>query len=217
MKRLIIWMLALCLGSAPLFSQSTRVLLKTDLGDITLMLYDDTPLHKDNFISLVNSRFFDGVLFHRVIANFMIQTGNPQSKNAQEGQAFPDASAPYTLPAEIRPNRYHKKGALAAARKGDDVNPQKESSGSQFYMVQGQTFTDQELDRMNSNRQRPFTEEERKVYKEVGGAAWLDYNYTVFGEVTDGLEVVDRIAAVETGPGNRPLKNIRIISARIIQ
>lgn len=198
-------------------AQSTKVLLKTSMGDMTLMLYDDTPLHKDNFISLVNSKFFDGLLFHRVIPGFMIQTGNPLSKNAKEDQTFRDASTPYTLPAEIRPNHIHKKGALAAARKPDNVNPRLESSGSQFYIVQGKKWPVNILEQISSQRQVPLTDAEKKVYHETGGYPMLDFGYTIFGEVVDGLEVIDKIAAVETGRGDRPKKNIKIISARIIK
>lgn len=217
MKRTILLISLALVIAIGAFAQSTKVLLKTDMGDMTLMLYDDTPLHKDNFISLVNSKFFDGLLFHRVIPNFVIQTGNPLSKGAKEDQSFRDGSAPYTIPAEIRPNHIHKKGALAAARKPDQVNPRKESSGSQFYIIQGEKRTMSYLEQVSSQRPIPLTAEEKKLYNEIGGYPMLDFGYTIFGEVVEGIEVIDKIAAVETGAGDRPKKNVKVISARIIK
>ena len=182
------------------------------------MLYDDTPMHKDNFIELVNNKFYDGILFHRIIENFMIQVGDPQSRDKSVESAYTGKDPNYKVPAEIRPNHYHKKGALAAARQGDQFNPQKESSGTQFYIVQGKTWTKEQLDGMDSRRPQKFSEEERKHYTEVGGYPPLDYQYTVFGEVISNLEIVDAIAAVECEkPSNRPLKPVKIISARIIK
>lgn len=217
MKRFVSILLISCLGLLAVQAQSTKVLLKTTMGDITIMLYDDTPLHKENFIDLVTSKFYDGLLFHRVIPGFMIQTGDPNSKGAKPRQRLGNGGPGYTVPAEFRSNRYHKKGALSAARQGDQVNPRKESSGSQFYLVQGKTLTDKELNQLNGSRQTPFTTEERKTYKEIGGTPFLDFNYTVFGEVTKGLGIIEAISLVKRDGGNRPNKDVKIISARIIK
>jgi len=217
MKRFVSILLISCLGFLTIQAQSTRVLLKTSLGDITIMLYDDTPLHKDNFIDLVNNKFYDGLLFHRVIPEFMIQTGDPNSNDANPTQQLGTGGPGYTIPAEFRTNRYHKKGALSAARQGDRVNPRKESSGSQFYLVQGKKITDDELDQLNAHRPTPFTEDERKTYKEIGGTPFLDFGYTVFGEVTKGLEVIEAISLVKRNRGDRPIKDVNIITARIIK
>ena len=193
--------------------------MKTSLGDMTIMLYDDTPLHKDNFETLVKEKFFDGLIFHRVINTFMIQSGNPNTRNHKEGEYYGDGSKGTTIPAEIRPNHIHKKGALSAARQGDQVNPNKESSGSQFYIVQGQKMTDQLLAQMQSGRSKPLTQEEVNIYKEFGGYPPLDFEYTVYGEVIEGLEVIDKIAAVKVVNAakrdNRPVMDVKIISVRI--
>jgi len=180
----------------------------TDFGDITLKLYNETPEHRDNFLKLAGEGFYDGVLFHRVINAFMIQGGDPNSKTAQPGQPLGTGGPDYTLPAEIVPGLFHKKGALAAARLGDQQNPQRRSSGSQFYIVQGRVWTPEELDRMEQQRGLAFTPEQRQTYTSIGGTPHLDAGYTVFGEVVEGIEVVDRIAAVQTGPGDRPLKDL---------
>lgn len=177
------------------------VVIHTDMGDITVKLYNETPLHRDNFIKLVNEGFYDGSVFHRVIKDFMIQGGG-----AKAGMEDPV----YKIPAEIIEKYYHKKGALAAARMGDHVNPRKESSGSQFYIVQGRKFSIQELDMMTQGTGKKFTAEQIQVYSTLGGTPHLDGDYTVFGEVISGLEVLDKIAAVETTRGNRPAKEIKM-------
>ena len=194
--------------------------LVTTNGTIVLRLSDSTPLHRDNFLRLVKSHYYDGVLFHRVIKNFMIQSGDPQSKNAKPGQALGEGGPAYTIPAEFRPSLFHKKGVLAAARQGDDVNPEKASSGSQFYIVQGKKFTDAGLDSLENIRlKRKIPLSYREVYKTIGGVPHLDQNYTVFGEVIKGLEVVDSIASEATSrePLDRPVKDIRIIKAKLIK
>jgi peptidyl-prolyl cis-trans isomerase B (cyclophilin B) len=196
--------------------------LVTTEGTIVLRLSDATPLHRDNFLKLVKVRYFDSMLFHRVMKNFMIQTGDSNSKKAAPGQPLGSGSPGYTIDAEFTQTLFHKKGALAAARTGDDVNPQRKSSGSQFYIVQGRTFTDAELDSIQVARLqgRIIPPERRAYYKTIGGTPQLDGNYTVFGEVVRGIEVVDSIAATQVSKGpdlNRPLKDMRIITARLVK
>ncbi len=197
------------------------VLLETSYGNILVRLSDSTPLHRDNFLKLVKQHYFDSVLFHRVINHFMIQAGDPDSKHAPAGKPLGEGGPSYTIPAEFRPGLFHKKGVIAAARESDDVNPGKASSGSQFYIVQGKTFTEGGLDSLEKFRlKRSIPPEQREVYKTLGGTPHLDQNYTVFGEVVKGLEVVDSIAGVETSKGidgNRPLQDIRIIRARLVK
>ncbi|MCK5821148.1 MAG: peptidylprolyl isomerase [Bacteroidales bacterium] len=218
MKRFVSIVLISCLGLLTAQSQSTKVLLKTTLGDMTIVLYDDTPLHKDNFETLVKDKFFDGLIFHRVMENFMIQSGNPNTRNHKKGEAYRDGSQGSTIPAEFRANHIHKKGALAAARRGQG-NPNKESSGSQFYIVHGTKMNDALLSQMQAGRSKPLTKEEIKIYKELGGYPPLDYEYTIFGEVTEGLDVIDKIAAVKTVSKRvtTPIDDVIIISARIIK
>jgi peptidyl-prolyl cis-trans isomerase B (cyclophilin B) len=189
-------------------AQGTMVKIITEFGDITLLLYNETPLHRDNFLKLTGEGYYDGVLFHRVINAFMIQGGDPNSKTAQPGQPLGTGGPDYTIAAEVVTGLFHKKGALAAARLGDQQNPQRRSSGSQFYIVQGRVWTPEELDRMEQQRGQAFSPEQRQAYTTIGGTPHLDAAYTVFGEVVEGLEVVDRIAAVQTGPGDRPLQDI---------
>src|SRR6185436_20507345 len=198
------------------------VLLQTSYGDITIRLSDSTPLHRDNFLKLVKVGFYDSVLFHRVIKNFMIQGGDPNSKTAVAGIPLGNGGPAYTIPAEFRTTLFHKKGVIAAARQGDNANPQKASSGSQFYIVQGKIFTDGGLDSVETFRMngRKIPSNKREVYKTIGGTPHLDDNYTVFGEVIKGLEVVDKIAVVPTSTGadrDRPLEDVRIIKAKLIK
>jgi cyclophilin family peptidyl-prolyl cis-trans isomerase len=188
--------------------QEYKVKISTDLGDIVLKLYNETPVHRDNFLSLTRDGFFDGTLFHRVINQFMIQGGDPSSKEAQPGQPLGSGGPDYTLPAEIIEGKIHRKGALAAARQGDHVNPERRSSGSQFYIVHGRTFTHEELDVLAQRSGMVLTDLQKSVYSTVGGAPHLDNAYTVFGEVVSGLNIVDKIAATQTGPGDRPVNNI---------
>ncbi len=238
------------------------VQIKTDLGNIKIKLYDATPRHRDSFIRLTKDGFFDDLLFHRVINEFMIQGGDPDSKDAKPGEKLGNGGPGYEIPAEIHfPKLFHKKGVIAAAREGDNVNPEKMSSGSQFYIVQGKTFTDEQLDKVearvndmkkqqiyysmmseyqdslislqNAGKYDEFSdlqqeiknkvntkleedglfiipEDIREVYKTVGGTPHLDSNYTVFGEVIEGLDVLDSIAAGKTDQYDRPVKDVRM-------
>lgn len=175
------------------------VIIHTSHGDITAKLYNDTPAHRDNFIKLIKEGWYEESPFHRVINSFMIQGGS--SKNGKRDPG-------YTVEAEIKSNLYHKKGALAAARMGDRVNPEKRSSGSQFYIVQGQKLNDHYLNEISAETGHQFTAEQKQVYKTIGGTPHLDGGYTVFGEVLDGFQVIDKIAAVKTGPGDKPVDPI---------
>lgn len=196
------------------------VALETTAGTIRLRLYTATPLHRDNFLRLVKSRYYDSLLFHRVIAGFMVQSGDPNSRRAQAGQRLGNGGPGYTLPAEIKPELFHHKGVLAAARNGDDVNPERRSSASQFYIVQGKTWTDAQMDSLETVRvKRPITAEQRLQYRTTGGTPQLDNQYTIFGYVVQGQDVVDRIAAapVSRQLGDRPLQDVRIVQARLVR
>lgn len=249
----------------------SKVLIHTELGDIKIVLYDETPKHRDNFLKLIGNKTLDSTLFHRVIKGFMIQGGDPDSKKAKKGQMLGNGDVGYTIPAEFHPNLYHKRGALAAARQGDDINPNKESSGCQFYIVEGTVYTDSSLDVLIKQRieypakqklfdayindpantsfkagfiraqqraqqlrmqdsliyysnivnpiieaeyaktpHRVFTPEQRKTYTTFGGTPMLDGGYTVFGEVVDGMEVVDVIAAQPRDKNDRPLRDVKM-------
>lgn len=185
------------------------VQITTDYGTIKIKLYDETPQHRDNFIKLAKEGFYNGTLFHRVIQGFMIQGGDPNSKNAPAGQPLGMGDVGYTVPAEFNPALIHKKGALCAARTD---NPTKASSGCQFYIVQGKTYTDSELDQMEARAGIKYTPAQREIYKKSGGTPFLDMNYTVYGEVTEGLDVVDKIAAVQTNrqAGDRPAQDVKM-------
>ena len=205
---------ALCIAltaatTSPADKKIEVVVLSTPYGDMTIRLYDETPLHKENFLRLVKDGFYDDLLFHRVIKNFMIQGGDPDSKGAPAKKQLGQGGPGYTLPAEIKPEFIHKKGALAAARQGDQVNPKKESSGSQFYIVHGTVADTAYLRRGNSGV--TYTDEQLRTYAERGGTPHLDGAYTVFGEVIDGLDVIDSIAAIPADRrNNRPLKDIKM-------
>lgn len=179
----------------------TKVLIHTDMGDIKVALYNDTPLHRDNFVKLAKEGFYNGSIFHRVIKGFMVQGGG-----APAGK--PEVSN--KVPAEFVPAHIHKKGALAAARLGDQVNPKKESSGSQFYLVQGTKIPADQLNQFDAKRKVKYTAEQRTIYTTVGGTPFLDGDYTVFGEVVEGMDVIDKIAAVQTAPGDKPVKEIKM-------
>lgn len=189
----------------------------TTMGKITFLLYNDTPLHRDNFLKLVNENVYEGLLFHRVIDRFMIQAGDPKSKDAQPGQMLGDGSLGYTIPAEFLPNRFHKRGALCAARQGDQVNPRKESSSCQFYIAQGQVWSEADLNMMEQRFGKKFTPEQRKAYTTIGGTPHLDGDYTVFGEVVEGMDVVDKIARAPRDKNDRPLQDIRILKVKILK
>ena len=244
----------------------TLVKLETTMGNITVALYNETPKHRDNFIKLVKEGVYDSTLFHRVIKQFMIQAGDPDSKNASDTAMLGSGDVGYTIPAEFNPKFFHKKGVLAAARQGDDVNPEKASSGCQFYIVTGRKFTEPQLlgmeNKINEQREEAlfdslarqhmkeiykmrkagdnagllelqdtleaqareladkeekfrFTPEQIKAYSTIGGSPHLDGSYTVFGEVTEGKEVVDNIEIAKTNRADRPIENIRILKASI--
>jgi len=184
--------------------RNNYVQFRTEFGVFIIKLYNETPLHRDNFLKLVKDDFYDDLLFHRVIEQFMIQGGDPDSRNAAPGARLGEGSLDYTIDAEFRDSLFHKKGALAAAR---DNNPEKASSASQFYIVHGKTFTDEELDRLEENRLegRKIPDFQRAVYKTLGGVPHLDQNYTVFGEVVEGIEIIDQIAALPTDDFDRPM------------
>lgn len=266
MKKLFfIWILLLVWFVGIGAEKYKYVVLETNQGVIKLKLYEDTPLHSGNFIKLVKEKHYDGLLFHRVIDGFMIQGGSSDSRNAEQGKTLGMGDPGYTIEAEIRPGHFHEKGALCAARQGDAVNPEKRSSGEQFYIVQGKVYTDEELNRMEESKLinaknklamelfRPKQEEvrqymlkkqqakadsllhslqmeveahfkdytahlipaeKREVYKTMGGTPFLDGEYTVFGEVVEGLDVVDKIAAQKTGENDRPQEDIIILKTR---
>lgn len=201
-----------------------EVLLETDSGNIRIQLYNETPLHRDNFLRLVRSGAYDGVLFHRVIKDFMIQTGDMGSKTAKPGQALGDTPESYSLPAEIHyPELLHRRGAVAAAREGDDVNPKRESSASQFYIVWGIRFSAGQLDwtqeRLNAHTDSTvqMTPEVRRIYKEVGGTPHLDGQYTVFGQVLEGMDVVERIQQQPVDANDRPLTDVHVRKASVLK
>lgn len=224
MKKLLLVTLAvvLSLTANAKKEKRTTVELLTSKGKITIELYNETPLHRDNFIKLINEKFYDNLLFHRVITDFMIQGGDPDSKEAPQGNALGEGGPGYTVPAEIRfPVLFHKRGALAAAREGDITNPDRNSSGSQFYIVWGKTFTKEEINNItdaiekHSNGIITFPENIKKYYMRYGGTPHLDGSYTVFGEVIKGIETVNAIQQVDTDSNDRPLEDIRILSATI--
>ncbi len=272
MKKTIVFLLlnALIASSCSQRNDNEPVIkFKTTEGTIVVKLYAETPKHRNNFVQLVEAGFYEGVLFHRVIADFMIQAGDPDSKNAGKRAMLGSGDVKYTVPAEIvYPKYYHKKGALAAARQGDDTNPERASSGAQFYLVKGHIFTDHQLDsieisknkklelklqlqfenqqkteiekykkegnqkklaeiqsdvlakvkaEMLKNKAFKFTEQQRNDYKTIGGTPHLDGEYTVFGEVIEGIEIVSNISKVKTGKLDRPIENVRILSAKRVK
>jgi cyclophilin family peptidyl-prolyl cis-trans isomerase len=227
MKKIVLLLICICLFTiSQAQSDSTLkkkdrkrdVLIQTSLGEMTVRLSDSTPLHRDNFLKLVKVHFYDSLLFHRVIKEFMIQGGDPNSRNAKVGEPLGMGGPGYRVPAEFRQTLFHKKGVIAAAR---DNNPEKASSGSQFYIVQGKVFTDAELDNLETGRmKRKIPAAQREVYKTLGGTPHLDQGYTVFGEVVKGIEVLDKIAAVETSKGadrDRPLQDVKIITMKLVK
>ena len=185
------------------------VKISTANGEVVVRLYNETPLHRDNFIKLAKAGFYNGTLFHRVIKSFMIQGGDPNSKTAKPDSVLGNGDVGYTIPAEFRDSLFHKKGVLAAARNN---NPAKASSGCQFYIVQGKVFTDSLLNLTETNRLKfKLPEWQRQIYQSIGGAPHLDQNYTVYGEVVKGLEMVDFIAEVTTDKNNRPKEDIKMM------
>lgn len=256
-------------SEAPVLEKGDALVdIKTSMGDIRVRLFGDTPAHRDNFLKLVKEGYYNDVLFHRVIDQFMVQTGDPESKGAPAGKRLGSGDPGYTLAAEIvYPRHFHHRGALAAARQGDQVNPERRSSGSQFYIVTGRTYNSQQLDQMEkqmqmAERQKIFdrlqqenrdsiitlrknrdqaglealrqeliakteaeadsnpaclTEQQRQVYSTVGGTPHLDNQYTVFGEVVSGMDVVEKIEKTQTDSSDRPLDDIRVISMKIVK
>ena len=184
------------------------VQLETEFGEVLIEVYEDTPEHRENFTKLIEEKFYDGLLFHRVIDGFMIQGGDPNSKGGDENTRLGSGGPGYQLPAEIDERFVHVKGALAAARTGDQVNPERKSSGSQFYIVHGNKVTDSTLDGIETRTGIEYTPEQRADYLENGGTPFLDMQYTVFGRVIKGLDVIDKIAATPTKPGDRPVEDV---------
>lgn len=201
-----------------------RVRLETTVGTMVMALFDETPRHRDNFLKLVRQGYYDGLLFHRVIADFMVQTGDPDSRAAKPGQRLGDGGPGYTLPLETAlPYRYHYRGAVAAAREPDEVNPERRSSGSQFYIVWGKTFNERTFPPMRdyvsemTGGEVEFTPEMVRTYMNEGGAPHLDGQYTVFGEIIEGMKVVKAIQKAETDADDRPVEDIRIIKAEVVE
>ncbi len=191
--------------------------LETSMGTMTIKLSDATPAHRDNFIKLAETGYLEGTLFHRVIGGFMIQGGDPDSKEAPQGKRLGSGGPGYTIPAEFVDTLVHVKGALAAARQGDQVNPQKRSSGSQFYIVDGKKSSDQELSIMESRKGIKYSHEVKEIYKNIGGTPFLDMEYTVFGQVVKGLDIIDKISASQTDPADRPVEDVKILKLRLIK
>ncbi|HAE08148.1 MAG TPA: peptidylprolyl isomerase [Prevotella sp.] len=218
-------LLTIALGvSAQTSEPRHEILLETDSGNVRIALYNETPQHRDNILRLVEAHAYDGVLFHRVISNFMVQTGDLGSIGASQGKLLGDTPEKYSVPAEIRfPQLFHKRGAVAAAREGDDVNPERRSSATQFYIVWGRQWDDASLDKLQQRIDQmtqgtvKLTPEIREVYKTLGGTPHLDGSYTVFGEVVEGLEVVERIEKAATDDHDRPLKDIRVVRATVVK
>jgi peptidyl-prolyl cis-trans isomerase B (cyclophilin B) len=207
-KTLIACLVFLSLNAFAAKPKHQFVRISTEKGTCVVLLYNQTPLPRDNFVKITQEGKLSETLFHRVIKSFMIQGGDPDSKTAKPGQALGDGDWGYTVPAEFRDSLFHKKGVIAAAR--DDI-PSKASSACQFYLAQGKVFTDEQLDLLEQNRlKRKIPTWQREVYKTLGGIPHLDQNYTVFGEVVQGIEMIDTIAAVKTGPADRPVDDVRM-------
>ena len=223
MKKILLFLaLTIVVSASAKKEKRTKVEMLTSMGSITIELYNETPLHRDNFIKLVKEGYYNDLLFHRVIADFMIQGGDPDSKDAPEGKMLGEGGPDYTIEAEFRfPQLFHKRGVLAAAREGDDTNPEKRSSGSQFYIVWGQTFSRSDLEKITQRVEQHsagaivFPDEVKKYYMKYGGTPHLDGSYTVFGEVTKGIEVVNAIQQVDTDNNDRPIEDVRILNVVI--
>jgi cyclophilin family peptidyl-prolyl cis-trans isomerase len=195
-------------ATAQIAEKEQMIKIETSMGDMIIKLYNETPAHRDNMIKLINEGFYKDQLFHRVIKDFMIQGGDPHSVGAEKGQRLGSGGPGYTIPAEFNKNLIHKKGALAAARKGDQENPEKASSGSQFYLVQGRVLTPEEIQILTQRGVATFTKESAEIYTTIGGTPHLDGAYTVFGEIVEGLDVLDAIASQPTDAYNRPLEDV---------
>jgi peptidyl-prolyl cis-trans isomerase B (cyclophilin B) len=204
--------------------ERAEVLLETTEGNIRIALYNETPRHRDNFLNLVHNHFYDSLLFHRVIPNFMIQGGDPTSRRAQPGQSLGEGDLHYTIESEFRlPQIYHRRGVVAAARENDDVNPEQRSSACQFYIVWGKTYSTVDMQKVQqrlderTNHRVQLTPEQIQTYRKVGGTPHLDGQYTVFGEVLEGMDVVDRIQHKDTDDYDRPIYDVRIIRASVVK
>ena len=198
--------------SAPAKAQNTKseqlIKIETSLGDMVIKLYNETPAHRDNMIKLIKEDFYKDQVFHRVIKDFMIQGGDPHSTGAEKGQRLGSGGPGYTVPAEFHKNLIHKKGALAAARKGDSANPEQASNGSQFYLVQGRVLTPEDINILTQRGVANFTEETTEIYTTLGGTPHLDGAYTIFGEVVEGLEIIDAIASQACDSYDRPIEDV---------
>lgn len=222
MRRTVISLLFVCVAAAFVHAAGRKaVVLQTTAGDIRIELYDETPAHRDNFLKLVRSHFYDSLLFHRVVRNFVVQAGDPGSKHAGPGRMLGAGTLPYRLPAEVRlPELYHKRGAVAMAREADEANPRRESDACQFYIVWGKRHStavvEAERERIDTiGGGARMSDEMFETYRKVGGLPQLDGLYTVFGEVTMGMDVVEKMLDAETDDYDRPLYDIMIISARV--
>ncbi|MBC7554192.1 MAG: peptidylprolyl isomerase [Taibaiella sp.] len=214
MKKILLAAGAVAVMTNGAFAQKNKVKIETEYGNIVVMLYDMTPKNTENMVKLAREHVYDSLLFHRCIPQFMIQGGDPDSKNAKPGQTLGNGGLKYTVPAEISDSLFHKKGALAVAR---DNNPDKSGSSSQFYLVVGKTYTDDELDKITARTGRKFTATQREAYKTVGGTPFLDGNYTVFGQVLEGQDIVDKISMEPRDGSDRPKKDMRIIKLRVMK
>lgn len=213
MKKLLLTTLSVCLLTVAMAKKkSNTIIIETTYGNIKLELYDNTPKHRDNFIKLANEGFFDSTLFHRIIPQFMIQGGDPDSKRAAAEAMLGNGDVGYRIDAEINDTNFHQYGAVAAAR---DNNPNKSSSGCQFYIVVGKQFTGEQLDQMSKQNGRTYTPAQRALYATKGGTPHLDGNYTVFGQVTEGMDVVEKIVKEPRNNMDRPNKDMRMLSVKV--
>ncbi len=209
MKKIVLALLTVMLLLPSCAEKETILVINTSMGDMKIKLYNETPKHRDNFVKLVKEGFYEDLLFHRVIPQFMIQGGDPDSKGAAAGARLGTGGPGYKVDAEILPGLFHKRGALSAARQGGPGNPEKKSSGSQFYVVTGKKYADAELTQMASRMKRPLTEEQKAVYMSEGGTPFLDGDYTVFGEVIEGIEIAEKIALVAKDRSDRPNEDVK--------